>query len=215
LAERHGIVDRRLVRGHDGGLRPARLGDIALLAPVGTELWRFEEALENCGIAVSTQAGKGFFRRQEIKDLIALTRTLADGRDTLALGALLRGPLVGLTETELLEIAEGLRLDPDQPNRLRQLNLWTDPEQIGSELASGLIRSLQSLAMRARSTTPYALLSDAVGILNIRAQLQQRFKAGADRAQANVDVFLDMSRAYDVRGLRAFARDMQLPRRRE
>jgi len=45
--------------------------------------------------------------------------------------------------------------------------------------------------------------------LNIRAQLQQRFKAGADRAQANVDVFLDMSRAYDVRGLRAFARDMR------
>jgi ATP-dependent exoDNAse (exonuclease V) beta subunit len=203
------LVGNRLVRGHDGGLRPARLGDIALLAPVGTELWRFEEALENCGIVVSTQAGKGFFRRQEIKDLIALTRTLADGRDTLALGALLRGPLVGLTETELLEIAEGLRLDPDQPNRLRQLNLWTDPELIGNELASGLIRSLQSLARRARSTTPYALLSDGVGILNIRAQLQQRFKAGADRAQANVDVFLDMSRAYDVRGLRAFARDMR------
>ena len=74
---------------------------------------------------------------------------------------------------------------------------------------SGVIRSLQSLAMRARSTTPYALLSDAVGLLNVRAQLRQRFKAGADRAQANIDVFLDMSRAYDVRGLRAFARDMR------
>jgi exodeoxyribonuclease-5 len=203
------LVGNRLVRGHDGALRPARLGDIALLAPVGTELWRFEEALENCGIAVSTQAGKGFFRRQEIKDLIALTRTLADGRDTLALGALLRGPLVGLTEAELLEIAEGLPVDPDQPDRLPQLNLWTDPDEIGHDLASGLIRSLQSLAMRARSTTPYALLSDAAGLLNIRAQLQQRFKAGADRAQANADVFLDMSRAYDVRGLRAFARDMR------
>ncbi|WP_174513164.1 UvrD-helicase domain-containing protein [Methylocella tundrae] len=203
------LVGNRLVRDREGALRPARLGDIALLAPVGTELWRFEEALENCGIAVSTQAGKGFFRRQEIKDLIALTRTLADGRDTLALGALLRGPLVGLTEAELLEIAEGLPADPHQPDRLPQLNLWTDPDEIRHELASGLIRSLQSLALRARSTTPYALLSDAVGILNVRAQLQRRFKAGADRAQANIDVFLDMSRAYDVRGLRAFARDMR------
>ena len=76
-------------------LRPCRYGDIALLAPVGTELWRFEEALEERGIPVSTQAGKGFFHRQEIQDLIALTRSLADVRDTLALGALLRGPLVG------------------------------------------------------------------------------------------------------------------------
>ncbi len=63
--------------------------------------------------------------------------------------------------------------------------------------------------MWARSTTPYALLSDAVSILNVRSQLRQRFRTGADRALANVDVFLEMSRAYDVRGLRAFAREMR------
>ena len=79
-------------------------GDIALLAPTGNDLWRYEEALERRGIPVATQAGKGLFRRQEIQDLIALTRVLADRRDTLALGALLRGPLVGLTEEELLDI---------------------------------------------------------------------------------------------------------------
>ena len=100
-------------------MRPCELGDIALLAPVGTDLWRFEEALEALGIPVSTQAGKGFFRRQEIQDLIALTRTLADSRDTLALGALLRGPLVGLTETELLDIVEGLPIDQQRPDRLQ------------------------------------------------------------------------------------------------
>ena len=148
------LVGNRLVRDQDGVMRPCRLGDIALLAPVGTQLWRFEEALEDRGVAVSTQAGKGFFRRQEIQDLIALTRTLADGRDTLALGALLRGPLIGLTEAELLDIAEALPLDQDRPDRLPQLNLWTDPEHIRHDLARFAIRSLQSLAMRARSTTP-------------------------------------------------------------
>jgi exodeoxyribonuclease-5 len=203
------LVGNRLVRGRDGEMRPCRLGDVALLAPVGTDLWRFEVALEDQGIAVSTQAGKGFFRRQEIQDLIALTRTLADGRDTLALGALLRGPLIGLTEAELLDIAEALPVDPDRPDRLSQLNVWTDPEEIHHELARVVVRSLQSLAKRARSTTPYALLSDAIGALNIRSQLCQRFKAGADRALANTDVFLEMSRAYDIRGLRAFASEMR------
>ena len=203
------LVGNRLVRGRNGEMRPCRLGDIALLAPVGTELWRFEEALEDEGIGVSTQAGKGFFRRQEVQDLIALARTLADGRDTLAFGALLRGPLIGLTETELLDVADALPLDPDHPDRLPQLNLWTDPDEIRHDLARSVVRSLQSLAMRARSTTPYALLSDAIGLLNIRPQLRQRFKAGADRALANTDVFLEMSRAYHVRGLRAFASDMR------
>jgi exodeoxyribonuclease-5 len=104
LIESHPIIDRR-----SGAERPCQPGDIALLAPTGAELWRYEEALERRGIPVATQAGKGLFRRQEIQDLIALTRVLADRRDTLALGALLRGPLVGLTEEDLLDIIWGFR----------------------------------------------------------------------------------------------------------
>ncbi|MFK4511804.1 UvrD-helicase domain-containing protein [Bradyrhizobium daqingense] len=190
-------------------LRPCRFGDIALLAPVGTDLWRFEEALEQCGVPVSTQAGKGFFRRQEIQDLIALTRAIADARDTLALGALLRGPLVGLSETELLDIADGLPTDPRRSDRLPHLSLWTEPDNINHELARDVIKILQSLARRARSTTPYALLSDAVSLLNVRAHFRHRFPASADRVLANLDLFLEMSRAYDVRGFLAFARDMR------
>ena len=45
-----------------------------------------QTCLELRGIPVATQAGKGFYRRQEIQDLTALTRVLADPRDTLALG---------------------------------------------------------------------------------------------------------------------------------
>ena len=192
-----------------GQWRPCRSGDIALLAPVGTELWRFEEALEEQGIPVSTQAGKGFFRRQEIQDLIALTRAIADPRDTLALGAFLRGPMVGLTETELLDIAEGIPVDPDRPDRLPNLTLWTDLAHINHELARRVIEILQSIAKRARTTTPYSLLSDAISLLDVRAQLRQRFRTAADRALANVDLYLEMSRAYEVRGLRTFARDMR------
>ncbi len=202
------LVGNVQVHEHDQW-RPCRFGDIALLAPVGTELWRFEEALEDRGIPVSTQAGKGFFHRQEVQDLIALARAIADPRDTLALGALLRGPMVGLTETELLDIAEGIPIDPNQPNRLPNLTLWTDLSHINHDLARRVIEILQSIAKRARSTTPYILLSDAISLLDVRAQLSQRFRTAADRALANVDLYLEMSRAYDVRGLRTFARDMR------
>ena len=53
------IIGALAVRGREG-MRPCRPDDIALLAPTGTELWRYERALEQVGIAVSTQAGKGF-----------------------------------------------------------------------------------------------------------------------------------------------------------
>jgi ATP-dependent exoDNAse (exonuclease V) beta subunit len=195
------LIGNLQVQDHDTSkLRPCRYGDIALLAPVGTELWRFEEALEERGIPVSTQAGKGFFHRQEIQDLIALTRTLADARDTLALGALFRGPLVGLTEAELLDIADGLPPDPDKSDRLPTLSLWTNPAHVIHDTARSVLALLQSLRRRARTTTPYILLADAVAALHVPPQLRQRFKGGPERAIANVDLFLEMARAYGVRG---------------
>ncbi len=184
-------------------------GDIALLAPSGNDLWRYEEALEARGIPVSTQAGKGFFRRQEIQDLIALTRVLADPRDTLALGALLRGPVVGLTDEELLDLVDGLPRDPEWPDARQKLRLGIDVAHVAHPVAREVIGYLQVLARRALGTTPHDILSQAVDAIRLRPVIRQRHDGHAERALANVDLFLEMSRPYAVRGLRAFARTMK------
>ncbi len=192
----------------NGGLRPCRAGDIALLAPTGNDLWRYEEALEERGIPVATQAGKGLYRRQEIQDLIAVTRVLADRRDTLALGALLRGPLVGLTEEELLDIVWSLPREDDAPNDLPRLDLGVAPDAIANPLARDIVGKLQVLQRGANATTPHGLLSQAVDVLRVRPILLRRHRGQAERALANVDLYLGFSRAYAVRGLRAFAETM-------
>ena len=194
--------------GGGGERRACRPGDIALLAPTGSELWRYEEALERHGIPVATQAGKGLFRRQEIQDLIAVTRVLADGRDTLALGALLRGPLVGLTEEELLDIVAALSPREDAPDALPRLDIGVEPEAVAHPLARDIVEKLQSLRRGANATTPHDLLSQAVDVLRVRPILLQRHGGQAERALANVDLYLSFSRAYAVRGLRAFAEAM-------
>ena len=246
-AERVAEMCARLIGGEmlrdqkTDGARACRPGDIALLAPTGTSLWRYEAALERRGIPVATQAGKGLFRRQEIQDLIALTRVLADHRDTLAFGALLRGPLVGLTEEELLDIVWALpRADrtvnaPSQAHPLDgastasgqtkpapqsaagptspalaqttppRLTVLTPPETIRHDLARDLVEKLQSLRGRANATTPHHLLAQAVDALRVRPILIERHHGQAERALANVDLFLSFSRNYAVRGLRAFA----------
>ena len=203
------LIGSEQIRDHEsGGQRPCRAGDIALLAPTGSELWRYEEALEQRGIPVATQAGKGLYRRQEIQDLIAVTRVLADQRDTLALGALLRGPLVGLTEEELLDIVWALPGAEDAPDKLPRLDLGVAPEAIAHSLARDIIEKLQALRRQVNATTPHALLSQAVDVLRVRPILLRRHGGRAERALANVDLYLSFSRAYAVRGLRAFTEAM-------
>ena len=188
--------------------RPCRPGDIALLAPTGSDLWRYEEALEHRGIPVATQAGKNLFRRQEIQDLIAITRVLADQRDTLALGALLRGPLVGLTEEELLDIVAAVPCPEGDPDVLPQLSIGADLEAVAHPLARDILGKLQALRRRANATTPHNLLADAVDVLRVRPILLERHGGQAERALANVDLYLGLSRAFAVRGLRALAEAM-------
>ncbi len=197
------ILDRR-----NGAERLCQPGDIGLLAPTGADLWRYEEALERRGIPVATQAGKGLFRRQEVQDLIAVTRVLADRRDTLALGALLRGPLVGLTEEELLDLVWALPRSVEEPDRIPRLDLGVDPAVIVHPLARNILEKLRALYRRGNSTTPHELLSQAVDALRMRPLLLERHRGQAERALANVDLYLNLSTGYAVRGLRAFAEAM-------
>ncbi len=184
------------------GLQP---GDIALLAPTGRELWRYERALERRGVAVTSQAGKGFYRRQEVQDLVALTRALAFTSDRLALGAVLRGPLVGASDEALLDASEALAEHAPPHDRLSVL---TDPDHVPAGVIRRALERLGPLAKRARSTTPYALLSAAVERLEVRAVVLDRYRWRGDRALANVERFLAQSQAYDVRGVAAFAQDV-------
>lgn len=204
------IGHKKVVDRHNGQERVCRPGDIALLAPTGTDLWRYEQALEQRGIPVATQAGKGFYRRQEVQDLIALTRILANGRDTLALGALLRGPLVGLAEEELLDLVAALPRDPDAPDAIARLTLWTELDHIQHPLAANVLGKLQALKRKASSTTPHELLSQAIDQLRVRPLLLKRHGGQAERALSNVDLYLSMASGFAIRGLQAFSEAMTL-----
>jgi ATP-dependent exoDNAse (exonuclease V) beta subunit len=184
-------------------MRACRAGDIALLAPTGTNLWIYERALERREISIASQAGKGFYTRQEVQDMIAVARAIADRRDTLALGALLRGPLVGLTEEEIADAI--IALPSVGENQIPRLHLWTDCQIITNTVLKRALEVLQNLARKARQTTPYHLMAEAIEELNVRPILRARYRQSAERALANIEMVLEMARAYETRGLVAFA----------
>jgi exodeoxyribonuclease-5 len=183
--------------------RLAKAGDIALLTPTGTSLWIYERALEARDIPIATQAGKGFFRRQEVQDLIAVARAIADRRDILALGALLRGPLVGMTDEAIADEIYLLHSAAGGPHRL---HLWTDLMVISNPTLKRVLTVLQNLARKVRHATPYQLFAEAIEELHVRPILKARHPRGAERALANVELVLEMARAYAGRGMPDFSR---------
>ncbi len=75
--------------------------DIALLFRASTGFPRYEAALEAAGIPFVTVAGRGFYDRPEIRDLLNILRALADPWDDLAMAGLLRSPAFGLSDAAL------------------------------------------------------------------------------------------------------------------
>lgn len=202
------LVGNLHIRDEDGVMVPLTPGGIALLAPTGTDLWRYERALEGRGLPIASQAGKGLFRRQEVQDMLALARVLADAGDTLAFGALMRGPLVGLSEEELLDITAALPADPDRPNDKPRFSLLTDPSDVTHPVARRILSILQGLRARARATTPALLLAEAVERLAVRPILAAREGDRSARAAANLEAFIERARPYGVKGLKRFVRDV-------
>ena len=190
----------------DGSERRLRAGDIALLAPTHTDLWRYERALEGRGIAVASQAGNALFRRQELQDLLVLVRAFADPLDTLAFGALMRGPLVGLTDEELLDITAALQPDADTRRRFQ---LRTRVDEVAHPLARDVLAKLQDLHRLGAELTPMQLLAYAIERLNLRVVMAARHGQRNARALANLDAIVELARPYGVAGLRAFALDLQ------
>jgi CRISPR-associated exonuclease Cas4 len=202
------LIGNLRVRDEDGAIVPLTAAGIAMLAPTGAELWRYERALEQRGLPIASQAGKSLFRRQEVQDLLALARVLADGGDTLAFGALMRGPLVGLTEEELLDITAALPPHFDRPDALSRFSVLTDLDHVPHPLARRTLTILQDLRRRARATTPALLLAEGAERLAIAPILAAREGDRSARAAANVEAFLERARPYGVRGLKKFVRDL-------
>ncbi|MCA9873100.1 MAG: UvrD-helicase domain-containing protein [Anaerolineales bacterium] len=80
-------------------------GDMAILCRASGSFQYYEDALDNAGIPYLTVAGKGFYDRPEIRDLLNALQAIADPHDDLALVGLLRSPACGVSDVALYHLA--------------------------------------------------------------------------------------------------------------
>jgi ATP-dependent helicase/nuclease subunit A len=81
-----------------------KYGDIALLFRAMTQVQIYESVFRRANIPYQTVLGRGFYEREEITDLIQLLRFLDNKTDEIALAAVLRSPLCGLSDNALLSL---------------------------------------------------------------------------------------------------------------
>jgi ATP-dependent helicase/nuclease subunit A len=81
-----------------------KYSDIALLFRAMTQVQIYEAVFRQANIPYQTVLGRGFYEREEITDLIQLLRFLDNKTDEVALAAILRSPLCGISDNALLAL---------------------------------------------------------------------------------------------------------------
>jgi ATP-dependent helicase/nuclease subunit A len=187
-----------------------RWGDVALLFRASTTFSVYEDALEQAGIPFVTVAGRGFYDRYEVRDLLNALSVVADPTDGLALVGFLRSPAIGLTDATLYL----LRFPPvsvvpregDTPCSVWSiLNHPALPEIVPQDdlgravIGRDLIAELHDLAGRVGVAV---LLKRLLDRTHYRAALQTS-EEGA-RARRNVDKLLADAHASGLVSVREF-----------
>jgi ATP-dependent helicase/nuclease subunit A len=88
-----------------GANRPAHAGDIAILFRARDTHREFEKALARSGVPTCVYKGLGFFDSDEIQDVVALLRYLADPWSDMRAASLLRSRIVRLSDAGLACLA--------------------------------------------------------------------------------------------------------------
>ena len=197
------ILDgKHQVRVGAGGESP-RPRDVAVLLRRFTHLKVYEQAFRRLDIPYYTVRGQGFYRCQEVRDLISLLFYLAEPGHGPALLGVLRSPLFGVTDAALARLAwPGPGLEPRLPASYFGPDPppWPDglpPDQIEALTMARTV--LGELAEAAGRRFPWELIETAVEKCDYIAVLLGQYQ-GRQKV-ANVKRFIEISREMPCRAL--------------
>ncbi len=162
------IYDRDRIPG------PLQPGHIALIFRKLTQAQDYLEALRRYGIAYVTDGEKHFYRRQEIIDLVSVLRVIDNPHDRIALVGLLRSPLGGVQDRDLLALQQLGALDITQPHILTR---WAHPQ-------ATTVRGLYERLAELHRTAPLCPVPDVLDILFERLPILELAAASLHGEQA-------------------------------
>ncbi len=201
--------DDAVVRnGKRDACAPVNFGQIAVLFRALTGVRIYESALRRAGIPYLTVQGKGFYQREEVIDLIQLLRFLDNSTDEIALAAVLRSPLCGISDNALFALRSApFTGESTDGKKLPRRNLWQavrthrDIQFIDEEehLELDRVKTFLREMLDRRSRYPMAdLLRQAVASTDFMAVIAANYD-GAHRI-SNVEKLFRLAEAFEKSG---------------
>jgi ATP-dependent helicase/nuclease subunit A len=196
-------VARRILELLEAGTPQFAFRDVAVLVRNTEVLPAFTKAFEEAGVPYVVNRGKGFYEAREVKDLVHLLRVIANPRDEISLAAVLRSPLVQVSDEALLRLRTkedniGVALSRmDSPGEF-------DPDDYGKLI--GLRDRLHAWRIRREHVTFDRLLMSALDDCGYQCD-------SAARGWANIEKFLAQARHAAARmSLDEFVEELDLVR---
>ena len=174
-----------IVTDRDRREGPLQPGHIALIFRKLTQAQIYLDALRRYDIAYITDGEKHFYRRQEIIDVVNLLRVIDNPHDTIALVGVLRSPLGGMADGDLLALQQVEGLDYQQRERL---SAWNHPQ---AKMVTQLYERLAELHQLA----PLRPVPDAIDLIFERLPVLELAAASlhGEQAVANLRKTRDMA----------------------
>ncbi|KPK80570.1 MAG: hypothetical protein AMJ81_11835 [Phycisphaerae bacterium SM23_33] len=179
-----------------GDWRAVRPGDVAILFARRTWSLEYERALQQRDVPYYVVAGTGFFRQQEVYDVLNALRVIDNPFDDVALAGVLRSAMFGLDDNVLLHLAAAA--EPPYFEKLTRpgvLERLAQPQrrqlQFAHDLLAGLHRAKDALG-------PAALIERLLAETGYAAVLLGQFNGR--RMLGNVRRLLAAARSAEAAG---------------
>jgi len=183
---------RITVKGEDGE-RALKWGDVMLLVKKRRHLIAYESALRDAGIPFVSDKRGGLLDSLEIADLIALLTFLITPNDTRALAHVLKSPIIGASDDDLIALAQ--REEGDWWHRVRA-------QQHSGNASPAIGRAVQLLSQWLEAA-PHYPVHDLLDMILHQGQLVARYAqsvAPAMRTQTlgNIEAFVELALNLDA-----------------
>lgn len=185
-AEIRRLVDSGTLTGHAGERRPLSYGDILVLVRRrGSAFDAVIQALKHANIPVAGADRLKLTEHIAIIDLMNLADALLLAQDDLALAVVLKSPLFGLDEEDLLALAA---------RRNGSLRQSLSDHAATDERFGAVLRRLEAYEIRAGRETPFSFYAWLLGGDGGRGRILRRLGPEANDA---LDEFLELALNYE------------------
>ncbi|GIM47511.1 ATP-dependent helicase/nuclease subunit A [Collibacillus ludicampi] len=192
--EEYRTIEARWIarRIHDLLQEGYRFGDITILFRSMSNVKLYERALAEAAIPFYVVGGRGFYQKQEIRDLVHVLTWLTDRSNRIAWAGMLRSPYVGLSDDALFLLAQA-------GVNLYEVETWKDISGLSEtdrEKMNVFCSWFLPLQKQAGRVPVDHLIRELIEGSGIRAILLTT--PDGRQSCANLDKFLDFARSFRV-----------------